>query len=207
MLRESCCFFVVLSAFFIVLSALGELSVRTLVASSFSVLCVFRGFSFVLLRLGFMCVLCCAKKPDPLAKSLAHMLASKMLARSSGAVQRAAVTASNVQRRTMATSMEVRRALALAMEQEMDRDPDVFLMGEEVGQYNGAYKVSKGLYDKFGAKRVIDTPITEMGIAGICTGAAFKQLKPICEFMTFNFSMQAIDQVRTVVCCFAFCAS
>ena len=135
------------------------------------------------------------------------MLASKMLARSSGAVQRAAVTASNVQRRTMATSMEVRRALALAMEQEMDRDPDVFLMGEEVGQYNGAYKVSKGLYDKFGAKRVIDTPITEMGIAGICTGAAFKQLKPICEFMTFNFSMQAIDQVRTVVCCFAFCAS
>ena len=97
---------------------------------------------------------------------------------------------------TVATTMEVRRALALAMEQEMDRDPDVFLMGEEVGQYNGAYKVSKGLYDKFGGKRVIDTPITEMGIAGICTGAAFKQLKPICEFMTFNFSMQAIDQVR-----------
>lgn len=81
----------------------------------------------------------------------------------------------------------------------MDRDPNVFLMGEEVGQYNGAYKVSKGLYDKFGGKRVIDTPITEMGIAGICTGAAFKQLRPICEFMTFNFSMQAIDQVRECV--------
>ena len=82
----------------------------------------------------------------------------------------------------------------------MDRDPNVFLMGEEVGQYNGAYKVSKGLYDKFGGKRVIDTPITEMGIAGICTGAAFKQLRPICEFMTFNFSMQAIDQVSLLSC-------
>jgi pyruvate dehydrogenase E1 component beta subunit len=95
----------------------------------------------------------------------------------------------------MATKMEVRSALNLAMEQEMHRDKEVFLMGEEVGQYNGAYKVSKGLYDKFGGHRVIDTPITEMGIAGICVGAAFKGLKPICEFMTFNFSMQAIDQV------------
>lgn len=100
-----------------------------------------------------------------------------------------------VQRRGMAQTVEVRRAICMAMEQEMERDPEVFLMGEEVGQYNGAYKVSKGLYEKFGGKRVIDTPITEMGIAGICTGAAFKGLKPICEFMTFNFSMQAIDQV------------
>ncbi len=128
------------------------------------------------------------------------MLSSKMLNTALVVGRR---TAAATHCRSMATTkMEVRRALALAMEQEMDRDPDVFLMGEEVGQYNGAYKVSKGLYDKFGGKRVIDTPITEMGIAGICTGAAFKGLKPICEFMTFNFSMQAIDQVREWVATF-----
>ncbi len=72
----------------------------------------------------------------------------------------------------------------------MRRDPNVFLLGEEVAQYNGAYKISKGLWEKFGDKRVIDTPITEMGFAGIAVGAALAGLKPICEFMTFNFSMQ-----------------
>ncbi len=77
----------------------------------------------------------------------------------------------------------------------MRRDDPVFLMGEEGAQYNGAYKISKGLLEKFGEKRVIDTPITEMGFAGIAVGAAMAGLKPICEFMTFNFSMQAIDQI------------
>jgi pyruvate dehydrogenase E1 component beta subunit len=83
----------------------------------------------------------------------------------------------------------------MAMEEEMKRDPNVFIIGEEVGQYNGAYKVSKGLYDKFGPERVVDTPITEMGFTGLAVGAAFAGLRPICEFMTFNFSMQAIDHV------------
>lgn len=83
----------------------------------------------------------------------------------------------------------------MALEEEIKRDDKVFLMGEEVAQYNGAYKISKGLWEKFGEKRVIDTPITEMGFAGICTGAAMAGLRPVCEFMTFNFSMQAIDQI------------
>ncbi|GAB5029852.1 pyruvate dehydrogenase [Nannochloropsis oceanica] len=77
----------------------------------------------------------------------------------------------------------------------MARDPSVFCLGEEVAQYQGAYKVTKGLYQKYGDKRVIDTPITEMGFAGIAVGAAYKDLRPIVEFMTFNFSLQAIDQV------------
>ncbi|MBS8271506.1 pyruvate dehydrogenase complex E1 component subunit beta, partial [Halomonas litopenaei] len=82
-----------------------------------------------------------------------------------------------------------------AMAEEMRRDPDVFLMGEEVAEYQGAYKISQGLLDEFGAKRVIDTPITEHGFAGIGVGAAFGGLKPIVEFMTFNFAMQAIDHI------------
>ena len=81
------------------------------------------------------------------------------------------------------------------MAEEMRRDPDVFLMGEEVGEYQGAYKISQGMLDEFGSKRVIDTPITEHGFAGIATGAAFGGLKPIVEFMTFNFAMQAIDHI------------
>ncbi len=91
--------------------------------------------------------------------------------------------------------MTVREALREAMALEMRRDPDVFLMGEEVGQYQGAYKVSQGLLDEFGPKRVLDTPITEHGFTGLAVGAAFAGLKPIVEFMTFNFSMQAIDQI------------
>jgi len=77
----------------------------------------------------------------------------------------------------------------------MEADDAVFVMGEEVAQYQGAYKVTKGLWQKYGDKRVIDTPITEMGFAGIATGAAYADLKPVCEFMTFNFAMQAIDQI------------
>jgi len=94
----------------------------------------------------------------------------------------------------MAT-LTVREALRDAMAEEMRRDKDVFVMGEEVAQYQGAYKVTQGLLDEFGEKRVIDTPITEHGFAGLGVGAAFLGLKPIVEFMTFNFSMQAIDHI------------
>lgn len=89
----------------------------------------------------------------------------------------------------------VREAIRDAMAEEMRRDPSVFLMGEEVAEYQGAYKVSQGLLEEFGSKRVIDTPITEHGFAGLGVGAAFGGLKPIVEFMTFNFAMQAIDQI------------
>src|SRR5437899_3865345 len=89
----------------------------------------------------------------------------------------------------------IRDALRDAMAEEMRRDPDVFLMGEEVAEYQGAYKVSQGLLQEFGARRVIDTPITEHGFAGVGVGAAMAGLKPIVEFMTFNFAMQAIDQI------------
>jgi pyruvate dehydrogenase E1 component beta subunit len=91
--------------------------------------------------------------------------------------------------------MTVREALREAMAEEMRADPTVFLMGEEVGEYQGAYKISQGLLDEFGAKRVVDTPITEMGFAGIGVGASWGGLKPIVEFMTFNFSMQAMDHI------------
>merc|ERR1711957_842360 len=82
-----------------------------------------------------------------------------------------------------------------AIDEEMERDDAVYVIGEEVAQYQGAYKVTKGLYQKYGDRRVIDTPITEAGFAGLAIGSAYKDLKPIVEFMTFNFSMQAIDQV------------
>jgi len=96
---------------------------------------------------------------------------------------------------TQMKSMTVREALRDAMAEEMRRSEDVFLMGEEVAEYQGAYKISQGLLDEFGAKRVIDTPITEHGFAGLAVGAAFGGLNPIVEFMTFNFAMQAIDQI------------
>ncbi|OJW52542.1 MAG: alpha-ketoacid dehydrogenase subunit beta [Alphaproteobacteria bacterium 41-28] len=92
-------------------------------------------------------------------------------------------------------SMTVREALRDAMAEEIRRDETVFLMGEEVAEYNGAYKVSQGLLDEFGPKRIVDTPITEHGFAGLGVGAAFGGLRPIIEFMTFNFSMQAMDQI------------
>lgn len=107
-----------------------------------------------------------------------------------------------VMRRWISTSrvaqsgqLTVRDALNAAMDEEMERDERVFLLGEEVAMYDGAYKISKGLWKKYGDKRIIDTPITEMGFAGIAVGAAMAGLRPICEFMTFNFSMQAIDHV------------
>jgi pyruvate dehydrogenase E1 component beta subunit len=94
-----------------------------------------------------------------------------------------------------ANKQTVREALRDAMAEEMRRDDKVFVMGEEVAEYQGAYKVTQGLLQEFGAKRVIDTPITEHGFAGIAVGAAFGGLRPVVEFMTFNFAMQAIDQI------------
>ncbi len=91
--------------------------------------------------------------------------------------------------------IQFREALREAMSEEMRRDPSVFLMGEEVAEYNGAYKVSQGMLDEFGPERVIDTPISELGFAGVGVGAAMNGLRPIIEFMTFNFSLVAIDQV------------
>jgi pyruvate dehydrogenase E1 component beta subunit len=95
----------------------------------------------------------------------------------------------------MAREIALRDALREAMIEEMRRDEDVFLIGEEVAQYNGAYKVSKGMLDEFGAKRVIDTPIAELGFAGIGVGAAMNGLRPIVEFMTWNFAVLAFDQI------------
>lgn len=91
--------------------------------------------------------------------------------------------------------IQFREALREAMSEEMRRDQNVFLMGEEVAEYNGAYKVSQGMLDEFGPKRIIDTPISELGFGGIGVGAAMNGLRPIIEFMTFNFSLVAIDQV------------
>jgi pyruvate dehydrogenase E1 component beta subunit len=91
--------------------------------------------------------------------------------------------------------LTVREALREAMAEEMRKHPEIYVMGEEVAEYNGAYKVTQGLLAEFGAKRVIDTPITEHGFAGLAVGSAFAGLRPIVEFMTFNFAMQAIDQI------------
>ncbi|WP_347140157.1 pyruvate dehydrogenase complex E1 component subunit beta [Paracoccus sp. SSK6] len=96
---------------------------------------------------------------------------------------------------TKMKTMTVREALREAMAEEMERDETVFLMGEEVGEYQGAYKISQGLLDRFGPRRVVDTPISEIGFAGIGTGAALAGLRPIVEFMTFNFAMQAMDHI------------
>ncbi len=96
---------------------------------------------------------------------------------------------------TKMVSTTVREALRDAMAEEMRRDPDVFVMGEEVAEYQGAYKITQGLLQEFGARRVVDTPITEHGFAGLGVGAAMAGLKPIIEFMTFNFAMQAMDQI------------
>lgn len=91
--------------------------------------------------------------------------------------------------------LQLREAIRAAMTEEMERDDSVFLMGEEVAEYNGAYKVSQGMLDQFGPKRVVDTPIAELGFAGLGIGAAMNGLRPIIEFMTFNFSFVAFDQV------------
>ncbi|MCH8113520.1 MAG: pyruvate dehydrogenase complex E1 component subunit beta [Proteobacteria bacterium] len=107
----------------------------------------------------------------------------------------AAVLEPDIPAGTEMVQITVREALRDAMAEEMRRDPDVFLMGEEVAEYQGAYKVSQGLLEEFGDKRVIDTPITEHGIAGVGVGAAYRGLKPIIEFMTFNFALQAMDHL------------
>ena len=109
--------------------------------------------------------------------------------------KKAAVSDPEIPAGTNMLTISVREALRDAMAEEMRRDERVFVMGEEVAQYQGAYKVTQGLLDEFGAKRVIDTPITEYGFAGIGTGAAMGGLRPIVEFMTFNFAMQAIDHI------------
>lgn len=96
---------------------------------------------------------------------------------------------------TEMVTMTVREALRDAMAEELRRDPDVFVMGEEVAEYEGAYKITQGLLAEFGAKRIVDTPITEHGFAGVGVGAAFAGLKPVVEFMTWNFAMQAIDHI------------
>jgi pyruvate dehydrogenase E1 component beta subunit len=110
-------------------------------------------------------------------------------------VTQAAAPTPEIPAGTEMVTMTVREALREAMSEEMRRDPDVFLMGEEVGQYQGAYKISQGMLDEFGQQRIIDTPITEHGFTGLAVGAAFAGLKPIVEFMTFNFAMQAIDHI------------
>lgn len=113
--------------------------------------------------------------------------------RESGAV--AALSDPEVAENTSMIRITVRDALRDAIAEEMRRDPDVFLMGEEVAEYQGAYKVSRGLLDEFGTRRVIDTPITEHGFAGLGVGASFAGLKPVVEFMTWNFAMQAMDHI------------
>lgn len=123
-------------------------------------------------------------------------LASKNL-KMAGASQ-AMLTAFPARQNSSAASgntVTVRDAINQAMVEELEADKDVFLIGEEVAVYNGAYKVLRGLLDRFGDKRIIDTPITEMGFTGLAVGAALAGLKPICEFMTFNFAMQSIDHI------------
>jgi len=105
------------------------------------------------------------------------------------------ITEQNLPEGTTFKTQTVREAIRDAMSEEMRRDETVYLMGEEVAEYQGAYKISQGMLDEFGSKRVIDTPITEHGFAGIAVGASFGGLKPIVEFMTFNFAMQAMDQI------------
>jgi pyruvate dehydrogenase E1 component beta subunit len=139
---------------------------------------------------------------DDIALSVADEAAVKPAAGASPAAPATPVTApaaapvaAEAQWTGASTSLTVREALRDAMAEEMRRDEAVFVMGEEVAEYQGAYKVTQGLLDEFGAKRVIDTPITEQGFAGLGVGAAFGELRPIIEFMTFNFAMQAIDQI------------
>ncbi len=129
------------------------------------------------------------------ADSFAPVPASAPEPKPAAAAPVAAADAAEPEYTGSTTEMTVREALRDAMAEEMRTDDTVFLMGEEVAQYQGAYKVSQGLLEEFGDKRVIDTPITEHGFTGLGVGAAFGGLKPIVEFMTFNFAMQAVDQI------------
>ena len=134
-----------------------------------------------------------AAKAAPVAASVAAPVAAQAAA--PAPVAAAGWPHSDLPEGVPTKTMTVREALREAMAEEMRADPTVFLMGEEVGEYQGAYKISQGLLDEFGAKRVVDTPITEHGFAGIAVGASWGGLKPIVEFMTFNFAMQAIDHI------------
>ncbi|MBF9232564.1 pyruvate dehydrogenase complex E1 component subunit beta [Microvirga alba] len=140
-----------------------------------------------------------AKMPDlvalPAAAPVASEAAPATVPAAPAAPQVAYDAGTEVPAGTEMVNMTVREALRDAMAEEMRRDGNVFVMGEEVAEYQGAYKVTQGLLQEFGAKRVVDTPITEHGFAGIGVGAAFTGLRPIVEFMTFNFAMQAIDQI------------
>jgi pyruvate dehydrogenase E1 component beta subunit len=129
-------------------------------------------------------------KPEAAAKAEA-----KSEAKPAPAISPATLKDPEVPEGTEMVSMTVREALRQAMSEEMRRDKSVFLMGEEVGQYQGAYKISQGMLDEFGPERIIDTPITEHGFTGLAVGAGFAGLKPVVEFMTFNFAMQAMDQI------------
>ncbi|KAI5360806.1 Putative transketolase-like, pyrimidine-binding domain, thiamine diphosphate-binding protein [Septoria linicola] len=135
-----------------------------------------------------------------LVRPAAHLLRSSPAAFPRATFQRAAAPAvarafSSRQPCQAPKEMTVREALNEALVEELSANEKVFVLGEEVAQYNGAYKVTKGLLDKFGDKRVIDSPITESGFCGLTVGAALAGLHPVCEFMTFNFAMQAIDQI------------
>ncbi len=134
-----------------------------------------------------------ASAREPAAE--APMAKAEEKPKANGALYAAVAPEPEVPAGTKMVSMTVREALRDAMAEEMRRDGDVFVMGEEVAEYQGAYKVTQGLLQEFGAKRVIDTPITEHGFAGIGVGASMAGLKPIIEFMTFNFAMQAIDHI------------
>jgi len=136
-----------------------------------------------------------AAAPATAAKAEAPAPASATASAAAPAAPAVAAPAAEPEWKGKTAHVTVREALRDAMAEEMRNDKSVFLMGEEVAQYQGAYKVSQGLLEEFGEKRVIDTPITEHGFAGLGVGAAFGGLKPIVEFMTFNFAMQAIDQI------------
>lgn len=135
-----------------------------------------------------------APAPAP-APAAAEPAAAPAMSVTTSQPQAAPIPDDEIPAGTKMVSLTVREALRDAMAEEMRADDDVFVMGEEVAEYQGAYKVTQGLLDEFGARRVIDTPITEHGFAGIGVGAAFEGLKPIVEFMTWNFAMQAIDHI------------
>ena len=133
--------------------------------------------------------------PAPVAAAAAPVAAAATVAAAAAPVPVVSKASADWATGTPMKTMTVREALREAMAEEMRRDSTVLLMGEEVGEYQGAYKISQGLLDEFGPKRVVDTPISEIGFAGIGTGAALAGLRPIVEFMTFNFSMQAMDHI------------
>ncbi len=136
-----------------------------------------------------------APAPAPVNDAPVPAPAAEAARVATGAPQTAPIPDVEIPQGTAMVEMTVRQALNSAMAEEMRADKDVFLIGEEVAEYQGAYKISQGLLEEFGAERIIDTPITEHGFTGLATGAALSGLKPIVEFMTFNFAMQAIDHI------------